>query len=1792
MDLSLLNYLDDSGSVQKDNTAGQVQPYTLPDNLPYAPVDRGIGGDLLSTGARGLAEAARILTAPLQTLGITDYLANSNKMMQEEYDIFKPDIREYNEGGGVYDQVRSGLQSTVPSLSVAGLSTGLAAAVGISNPIGLAGAGLLGIMSFYGSDTFNESLNKFYEVFDPNGDKKAELEGEATQYAVSQVLAQAPLDAVGGAVDIYTLGMGKAVTQPLKQTLKQLLSTTPKEFGMKYAKVLAAELPTEMAQGAGSSYVDQQYGIETPSMTEAAVAAIIPTLTASLAFTGGAHLYTANEQRKIKNALKSDDTILQTKAAGVIYSNLKQTDPEVAELWNTYAQDIIHDTDKSFNIEENFVELGKNIIESNKKVASKPLDTNTILNDPDKTKEWVDEELRKYQEDTDGSPSPLPFEIQQFEEEYTKYEPDYNKEAVDKLTLENAYVRAEEEYNKYNPDPNKKALDKLAFEREYAQAVNEYAKYNPDYNKKGVIDVAVKRAVQSITDRTNAAVEPLLAEYGATIKDLEGVTPAKTRAPENDLIALEGGRRATDATASGQTKETVPGYTEFSSAINRNKEGIAGYSRYIQGLKERVAQKKNIPTDQTEEAALKEFTNDKLDRELIPGYDSFKSAIIRARNIPGLDSFISGLQEEIDKRRVSFKVDEVQSKTDDLTNKISIAKETGNKQALSAAKRELLAYKKSLVPIKQKEGIARSENPYVNKLLKGKVTELVEEIKGYKNIPAVYEKISEYAVNYAKQNPRVANTLVRNLGEVYNTVVKRESSAASKRVLEWKADDTAGNDLIVGRNPVTDEEFYVVRSEKSFNPEDVDKGMAEQSTDKLDSYDVYNNSWEKLNTKLLSKSRAISLAEGKLDPNVKATLQTEKKLKKAEQKASTKSFTTTYEKDSDGVPVIKQSQEGVLTSSDGRYTITGSGRQWTLEDSTTGFKTLSKSVAEAGKIMKETYLQEAKEKVTKDDNGSTLFSGVPIIEIAKAYYKAGMSLIQFSKKMADKVGAAFNYIKPQIKELYNKVREFNKTLGQRGSVAINGDKVGTFKESLTGEIVKKKEQLTPEEAIERDKKILRQSNTVKNKFYTSTLDYTKQAAKKYLQSATEVLGEVHPQFKVMLKNFEHNVNKKALVRLDKVKQFRNKVTELKKDNIDDYYILDLALKNLDIEEHKKRFDSIVKKYKLEDSWKDVREVLDELQKENVFFGLISKVKPNYFPRKVADFSRLMEYVDNNPDKIELSEEVRKLLSARGIPKPTQEQIKDVYKSLLIKGDYPAMLRIPGYVKKRTINQVNAHMNQFYEPSLDALMNQIKESTDLIEQRRLIGASKVKVWERQIEKINAALSNGNSKKLSAKAKEKLYSQRTLLEIRLQDKDLELTNSISDFLAKLTITNKIKPEKQKLVRDVLRARFNQKGMSKGLSRFKDMGLISALGTPLSTVTQVSDFAHTIYKRGPKIAVKSLFGDKLYTRKDFDFTGYVKDLSENNDLSKILDKILTATQFKRVDSFFKEVSMQAAFEEAKAKGKPWFVEQYSDIYGEQTEQLYKDIVANKKNELTSLFAFYELSEMQPISMSEMPIAYLEGGKARLLYALKSYNLKTLNNMWRDSRKKFKAGDKIGGMRDLARYMILLTFAGATADELKQAILGQTEDFSDNLMNNILKLFLVSRYSLGKTKTTGVSEVMKDILFPPTGFIDNPYKDFISLVEGEDFKFNTLNEVPIAGKFLHARATDAGETKNYKKLRVKISTDLKDAVENGGSLPTGLMNNIRKYNKWAVENGEQQISYLKSRKRILKKLKKDKER
>lgn len=534
---------------------------------------------------------------------------------------------------------------------------------------------------------------------------------------------------------------------------------------------------------------------------------------------------------------------------------------------------------------------------------------------------------------------------------------------------------------------------------------------------------------------------------------------------------------------------------------------------------------------------------------------------------------------------------------------------------------------------------------------------------------------------------------------------------------------------------------------------------------------------------------------------------------------------------------------------------------------------------------------------------------------------------------------------------------------------------------------------------------------------------------------------------------------------------------------------------------------------LVDATNRVWNMLDDIHKEAQALGVkLGKVE-DYFPRQIADWDKFAAKRGISKSKVKeaLAIEINNKHNLKGADKIraaslddkqlkeylTDDEIAFALNQHIYKGKGPESIATAvQHGKRRTRAELAAEDLDDYVDPATALTNYINSMTMKNYTRRFFGGTQL---TKKIEDAGGVIKEENL----------------------------ISGLVDDIVTQLGTNRSIIGEELEQVSDLLKARFigGSKSPLRGISRARNIMYSATLGNPLAAATQLADLGASVYING--LGRTALAAAKSITRRanraKLEDLGLDAIAHESEHLSKtalMLDKVLRISGFKAVDRLGKETIMNSTLAKARAlskseKGRQKLVEKYKDSFtGRELQKLMVDLQAGKRATPEIKYVmWHELAKVQPISMSEMPQVYLNHPNGRIAYMLKTFTLKQLDLLRRESFDRIAKGDVLEGTANLVRLGTILGLSNASVEEAKSFITGKDVDFDDAVLASVLRNYGLSEYTLKFLKQGKPIEAAIRLATPPISVFEDPVKD---VMEGFE-NFRTLKHLPPAGKALH---------------------------------------------------------------------------
>lgn len=491
-------------------------------------------------------------------------------------------------------------------------------------------------------------------------------------------------------------------------------------------------------------------------------------------------------------------------------------------------------------------------------------------------------------------------------------------------------------------------------------------------------------------------------------------------------------------------------------------------------------------------------------------------------------------------------------------------------------------------------------------------------------------------------------------------------------------------------------------------------------------------------------------------------------------------------------------------------------------------------------------------------------------------------------------------------------------------------------------------------------------------------------------------------------------------------------------------------------------------------------VLSNLEK----VGYKIKEKENYFPRMWKDVGAMKA-----EEQAGLAKYLNKATKAKGA-KLTDAEIAKATDQYMLRGRMrPVGARTSGSLRRRKIREVTIEDVQGnLVPPPKAIHSYIRAMSADIERRKFIA---------EVAKyIGADFSKSRSIKK--------YADAT---------GFDIPKMISLMSREAIAKGKLAPFAAQRMEKLLSARFGTGELSpnNAIQHAKNVMYAVALGNPIAAITQAADVAISMYNNGMLNTLSSVFGRKVFTPKMMGLIDASEELFSKTSWSRrVLNFSMRNFGFQKMDSFGKSVQLTAAFRKHNKmvqteKGRLAFLDKYAPIYGDQVHSLIRELRMKppksgedlvKASENMRHFMWSQLAETQPIALSEMPEAYLNMPNGRVFYMMKSFGLKQLDKVRRDTMREFNSGNYSKAMWNFLKFSTLFALGGASVQTFKQWLVGgfdgeKWEEFPDQVVWNLISLFSINtfsnKYAIKKNRGD-LSHLITDSILPPIGIIFNP--------------------------------------------------------------------------------------------------------
>ena len=555
-------------------------------------------------------------------------------------------------------------------------------------------------------------------------------------------------------------------------------------------------------------------------------------------------------------------------------------------------------------------------------------------------------------------------------------------------------------------------------------------------------------------------------------------------------------------------------------------------------------------------------------------------------------------------------------------------------------------------------------------------------------------------------------------------------------------------------------------------------------------------------------------------------------------------------------------------------------------------------------------------------------------------------------------------------------------------------------------------------------------------------------------------------------------------------------------------------------------DRFLKNKQMVGSYNKVRKMLDRLYQVQIDMGFDVGYEEGYFPRTVKNLDGLRKYLDDQVGEETMARLIRKENERR---ETAGEEVMTEGETAVFLDNYLFGTIMAGKVntkklpsaESRSIEKIGTEITQYYANPIRSLQNYIGNVNGMIAVNQLFGKNTQLMSNKK--GINLDTSIG-----------KLMLQRDILDLPI-DKQRRLTEELKSIL---------KPEKS----------------NSFVSNTKGLIYIDTLGSPLNAITQLGDIGFVLYKNGIVNTTKGLLnlikGEGVIPQ-DVGVDEILKEYDEDpGSMIDVFAKLTKITGFRSIDFLGKKLHLTSSLvtlkeELSNPKTKDKVMKELNLMFNGNEKlinKVVKDINNSNMTYDVKFVLFNKLSDIQPITIMEVPNKYRTTSWGRLFYVLKTFTIKQMNIVHADMFKKIKDGslnintpegkeEFLDGSKNLLRYALFFTLLGVTTDELKDLLKGDIAQVErDEIWDAVLRSFGTSRYISYEARKQGIGTAVIGQILPPRKLVDNVYED---IRKGEVKR--VYRSIPVVGEFYYQWFADS-EKERRDDLNLEFDFDAFD--------------------------------------------------
>jgi hypothetical protein len=318
---------------------------------------------------------------------------------------------------------------------------------------------------------------------------------------------------------------------------------------------------------------------------------------------------------------------------------------------------------------------------------------------------------------------------------------------------------------------------------------------------------------------------------------------------------------------------------------------------------------------------------------------------------------------------------------------------------------------------------------------------------------------------------------------------------------------------------------------------------------------------------------------------------------------------------------------------------------------------------------------------------------------------------------------------------------------------------------------------------------------------------------------------------------------------------------------------------------------------------------------------------------------------------------------------------------------------------------------------------------------------------------------------------------------------------------------------------------------LANMRKAAYMGTIGNPYSALLNFGDSANTVVNFGADntaLAIREYFKRNGYTFGVEDVgllnqaTGeFLREGSKGwqRRFDQLSDVTFQASGFRGADRAGKSLTLTAAVKRGQQKALDGSLDkEYSWLFNpNEMRALKSDLYNSRRTQRVKEFAAAELGKLQPSDMAQMSKWYIDHPNGRLLYMLRTFGIKQLQQINRLVVEQAKRGNQEEAIKNGLAYLVIVGGGNTLLNELRQPLKGGEVGDTDRMakyftdfMLGVATLNSQSTYSLQKAVEGDPKSFIGGFMPAPVDMVEDVSSDFFPLIVGN----KDLDEAITEGK------------------------------------------------------------------------------